>query len=448
MATSADQAFQDWYWASKANQDWYYQQTGVRLAQPDWNVLKTLTDAGLSSTDIRNLSSSTTTTTTTRTPTTTTTSPVLSPPTTSGGSTGGGGGGTTATLIDPTTGRPAYTGPLGEAGLGTAPTAAQIAQYGSFIQGMMPDGRRVWYVPGQHIQEGNLMALENWRKQTGSDDPSDEASQRSAHALLRQVLDSYGLGGLADWAWGMIQNNRSYEEVLLELRNRPEFKTRFKAIDLRRQYGLNPVSPEDIIQYENAARDLMRASGLPGGFYDQADDFAELIGKGVSLESVARRVEFVWDRVVNAPTEVRQAFGDLFGVAGDQALASMFFDPDKAEVQLEKMARSAVAGGAMRAAGFDLDAIAAARVAGFDLGDQTVRAGFARLAQLRGVFTETMGERNAEDLDPFREGINAVFDVGEGADAVERRVQTRANAFRGGGGALLTSGGLTGLRTL
>jgi len=364
-----------------------------------------------------------------------------------GGGTGGGGGASGDFLIDPTTGRLAFTGPNGEGAL--APNDPRVNTMPGLVAWTMPDGRIAYYVPGQNIQAGNVAALEAWEEANGEegDEEQDETQNRSALALLKQVLERYGLGSLGDWAWSMLQNDRSYEEVLLELRERPEFKARFKAIGLRQQYGLNPVSPEDIIEYENTARDLMRSSGLPSGFYDDADDFAELIGKGVSLQSVARRVEQVWDRVTDAPPEVRDAFADLFNVNGDQALAAFFFDPDRSEVVLERMARSAVAGGAMRAAGFDLDALAAARVAGFDLQDKSVRAGFARLAQLRAVFNETMGERNQADLDAMDEGLNAVFDIGEGADAIERRVRTRVNEFAGGGGAYMTRGGLTGLRS-
>jgi hypothetical protein len=273
---------------------------------------------------------------------------------------------------------------------------------------------------------------------TGGDDFNS-----SAFAALQTVLDRYGLGGLTDWAEEMIRNGRSVEEILLQLREQPLFKERFKAIDLRREYGLNPISPEDIINYENAARDMMRSSGLPAGFYDQFDDFAQLIGKGVSLQSLQTRIVETWDRVVNAPPEVREAWQALYGMQGDQALAAFMFDPDNSEATLKNMAKTAVAGGAMATFGFGIDVAAAARVAGFDLQDSAVRSGFGRLAQINAVFNETLGER--EDLDAMTHGINAIFDAGEGMTDIERRITTRQNEFAGGGGALLTQGGLAGV---
>lgn len=285
----------------------------------------------------------------------------------------------------------------------------------------------------------------------GEDEPDPEDAEggnspdRSgdAWAVLAEVLSRYGLESMAPWVKQEIQQGRSIQEILLDMREHSAFKERFKAIDRREELGLNPVSPEEIIAYENQARDLMRSSGLPSGFYDEFDDFVELIGKGVSLPSLQRRVQESWDRVVNAPPEVKSAFGELYGVQGDQALATFMFDPDKAEVQLKKMAKAAVAGGAMNTFGFGLDASAAARVSGFDLNDQAVRQGFGRLAQLQNVFRETLGER--DDLRWQDEGVNAIFDGGEGASAIDRRIQTRRNEFAGGGGALLDQTGIAGI---
>jgi hypothetical protein len=55
-------------------------------------------------------------------------------------------------LYDPTTGRPAWTGPLGEGGYGADPG-------GGAVSWTMPDGRVAWYYPGQFIQAGNQAAL-------------------------------------------------------------------------------------------------------------------------------------------------------------------------------------------------------------------------------------------------------------------------------------------------
>jgi len=67
-------------------------------------------------------------------------------------------------VIDTDTGRPAFTGPSGEGGWATKPDAATQAKYGKAYSWTMPDGRTAWYVPGEHIDQGNLEGL---RRYTG-----------------------------------------------------------------------------------------------------------------------------------------------------------------------------------------------------------------------------------------------------------------------------------------
>lgn len=60
-----------------------------------------------------------------------------------------------ARIINPTTGRPAFTGPNGEGAWGSRPNGVP-----GVVQGTMPDGTRVWYVPGKNIDPGNVAALQ------------------------------------------------------------------------------------------------------------------------------------------------------------------------------------------------------------------------------------------------------------------------------------------------
>lgn len=273
------------------------------------------------------------------------------------------------------------------------------------------------------------------------------AAEGDAFAVLRAVLDRYGLGTMANWVQQEIQKGRSINEILLDMREHGTFKERFKAIGIRKDLGLNTISPEEIIQYENTAKDLMRASGLPEGFYDHNDDFAQLIGKGVSLQSLQDRIDNSWRRVVEAPPEVQAAWEQIYGMQGRQAMATFMFDPDQAETKLREMAATAVVGGAMTSFGFGLQAQLANRIGKLDLADSAVREGFSQLARLEAVFNETVGETTAraDDLRWDVEGANAIFDGGEGMSDIDRRLQTRRNEFAGGGGAFLDQRGLAGV---
>lgn len=79
-----------------------------------------------------------------------------------------------AGLVDPTTGRPAFTGPSGEGGYGTPQPGAQ--------QWTMPDGRVAWYFTGQNIQQGNVQALSTYQAAQGQAQTTAAIDQAAAAA--------------------------------------------------------------------------------------------------------------------------------------------------------------------------------------------------------------------------------------------------------------------------
>lgn len=271
------------------------------------------------------------------------------------------------------------------------------------------------------------------------------AGQRSALSFIRDLLASYGLpSSLADWAWAEIVGGSSAEEVSLALQERPEFAERFPAIARRRAAGLTPISPAEYVAYEQAAGQLLRGAGLPPGFYDGRDDFTELLANDVSLNELNQRVSSEgWERVASAPPEVRDAFGQFFGVQGDAALAAFFIDPQRATPTLRRMAAQAdIAGRARLAGGLNLDVERAGQLA--DLGIQGLQAqqAAANVAERSALFTESVSD--TVDLTAEGVGLDAALGIGD-ASVLERRREARANALAGGGGAAAGQTGVGGL---
>lgn len=69
-----------------------------------------------------------------------------------------------ATLIDPTTDRPIWSGPSGEGGSGSRQAVEDFARQrgldpSGVTSNVMPDGRTAYYLPGQFVQNGNRAAL-------------------------------------------------------------------------------------------------------------------------------------------------------------------------------------------------------------------------------------------------------------------------------------------------
>jgi hypothetical protein len=271
------------------------------------------------------------------------------------------------------------------------------------------------------------------------------AEQQSAKAYIQSILEDYGLpASLADWAWERIVNGDSQEQVALDLRETPEFMTRFPAIQAREAAGLPPISPAEYVAYEKAAGQLMRLVGLPAGFYDDRSDYTQLLANDVSLTELNDRISADgFQRVAQAPPEVRDAFGEFFGVQGDSALAAFFIDPDRAAPVLKRMATQAdIAGRARLAAGLNVDAARAGELADIGITGLQVQQAAANVGERSALFNESVSER--DDLTGEREGLNAALGVGD-ASKLAQRTQQRTAAFSGGGGAAAGQGGVAGL---
>lgn len=269
-----------------------------------------------------------------------------------------------------------------------------------------------------------------------------------AFAYLSSVLNNYGLGSLASWAWDQVVSGAGNDEILQRLRDTTEFKSRFKAIGEREAAGLPAMSPAEVIAYENQAAQLMRAAGLPPGFYDSPDDFADLMGtKNVSMSELNDRIQQGYARVANSDPHVRQAFADLFGPSGDAALAAVFLDPDKGLAALEQQASAAEFAGTGLQFGFTVGKDLAMSAGAANLPAYRVRTDWQTAADMKPLFTSTVGEGDTT-ITP-EQGVEAVFGVGNDPTAARQKVNQRqgqrAADFAGGGGADVGSAGVRGL---
>lgn len=250
-----------------------------------------------------------------------------------------------------------------------------------------------------------------------------------ADAYLRNLLREYGLESLTEWALSALRRGLSAEQIVQEMRNTPEFKDRFPAIEARKAAGLPPISPGEYVQYEREARQTMMEFGLPADFYNSTDDFTRLLVADVSPNELRSRVESGYNRMMMAPPEVRDVFNDWFGVNGNSALAAFFLDPDRAKPVIMKMAEQAFVGGTGRRFGFEIDPSVAAQVVSTGGSGQAPDA-FSGLAEARAYFDETISE--TQDLRAEDEGVRAAFSLdGEAAQTVRRRQEQRAAQFGG-----------------
>jgi hypothetical protein len=272
----------------------------------------------------------------------------------------------------------------------------------------------------------------------------DAARQRDARARIGSVLAEYGLESMADWVWQQILDGKSDTEVLQDLRNTPEFKKRFPAIEERRAKGLNAISPGEYVAYERQARQLFRAAGLPGGFYDSNDDFTRYIAGDMSLAELNDRIGLARRASFEVDPEVRATLSRDYGIS-DGDLTAWFLDDKVAQPLLEKRFAAGEIGAAAVRSGFGRTSRGENEsLAGLGINPEQAQEGFGTLAGLRELTVGLPGQREAAISRD--EQIGAAFRSDAKARAkIETRRSQRQATFRGGGGFASDRDGMSGL---
>lgn len=290
--------------------------------------------------------------------------------------------------------------------------------------------------------------------QAADDSALVEMQRRSARAIIDDTLRRYGLEELSEWAWGLIQQDASPAEIINQLydpstvggavfaRHFPEFEALRKA----QLEGRNVYVPsiDELIELRRSYSEIMRQAGLPEEFWDEPTDFVNLVVNQRSPRELAHIINEGWNRVANAPSEIRAAFAELYGIDGDAALAALFLDPERAAPMLINMARTAEVEGTAMRFGSGLGLARAERVASLELSRREIEQGFQTLDSLASLFQETITE--SEDLTLEGVGVDAIFGLAPGAQRVlERRRAARMALLQGGGGAAESRAGIIGV---
>lgn len=279
---------------------------------------------------------------------------------------------------------------------------------------------------------------------TNNQDPPGQQlddSQSEALATIAQLLSYYGLDSLISWVRDQIVNGSSETQVIQSLRQQDAYKLRFRGLELRRSAGLNAMSEAEYIAYERQAASMMRAAGFPPGFYDSPDDFADLIGKDVSINELQQRLTTYSEAVFQQPVEVRNQLRRLYGV-DEGSLAAFFADPDRGWQVIQKQYRaSQVAGGAERQQFGPITAEEAERLADLGISGDQAAERFGVLAQSKEITGALAGEDPASAM--TRESMfGAVGGESRAQAEFEARRRRRQAAFEGGGSFANSAEGL------
>lgn len=133
------------------------------------------------------------------------------------------------------------------------------------------------------------------------------------------------------------------------LQETPEYKQRFKANQTRTANGLPVLSPAEYIALEASYRQILESNGLPKGFYDSQDDFANWIGGDVSASEIQTRAQLAAQAVNNSDSDYLQSLRD-YGLGQGDLVAAML-DRQRALPLLERTVREAQIGAEARRQG-------------------------------------------------------------------------------------------------
>lgn len=274
-------------------------------------------------------------------------------------------------------------------------------------------------------------------------------AQQTAAAQIKQYLLQLGFptstaDQLSSWAWGEIVKGKSFDEISLDITQQPAFKNEFPEIDLRKQAGLPPMSPAEILAYRQKGAELARAAGLPPSFYDQKSDFTNLIVNNVSFEDFANRVKAAQIAAYEVPADVREAFKGVLGIGDFTALA---FDPKIASPLLDRKIKEAEAVTAAARTGYgSLTEAQRAQIVDSGVSFQQEQDVLGQLANAQELFLDISGNGTEGGAISRDEQISSQF---AGNANAQKRIQDRAAqrkaTFQGSAGFGASQQGVSGL---
>ena len=270
-------------------------------------------------------------------------------------------------------------------------------------------------------------------------DPTDTTS-------LTSLIEGWIQQGLAD---------AGTEPVLMKFRDTDIYKRRFAGMAELIKRG-QAISEAEYIQLESSYRNVMQNYGLDTKFYDRPDDYARLIGAGLSVREVEERVVAAKQSLNPlVAQELEQYYGVSQGtqmayLLGLTDAAGVALDSARTQEQIRTGARAAQIGAAAERAGFNMDRAYAERLGGTSIGQTVDPFQMGTLAQLEGTFGQARRVADREttlaaiDTEAFdqRDALAAAFGDEQAKLASERRAKRERSRFAGTSGVAGSSLGV------
>ena len=307
------------------------------------------------------------------------------------------------------------------------------------------DPTQTWTTPSTATTTGTATtgAASTGISTSVSDGLTNAAGEESAKGALTRLIKLYGLDmKLVEFLSNEIIEGTSDDAINQKLRERPEYKARFPGMALRDTNEFNAINETEYLTLEDEYRTALRAAKLPANFYDQAADFAKLIGGDVSGPEFQRRVNLAYEAAEGADREVVAQLESLYGVTREN-LTAIYLDPTHTKdiLQQEREMRTAhMSAGVVRALGSGLTKSAAEK-----LEKAAVRVSdMAKLAGSRGLTSSLLGETG---LSTDQIALGTLGMDASATQQIESTVENRRSGMAGRSGLYGDQGGFSGFGT-
>ena len=265
-----------------------------------------------------------------------------------------------------------------------------------------------------------------------------EREQRQIRETVQAVFSQYGLSSLNSVIADYAAKDYSAESIQILLRQTPQYKQRFPAMEAMAAKN-RAITEAEYIDYERTAASLERQYGLPQTML--TGRVTDLLTNEVSAQEMNDRVVLAASAAIQAPQDFRDTMSSFYGI-DTGGLTAYFLDPQVASPLLEKQYASSIIGTEARRQGVGIDVYGAENLQELGISQEQARAGFGQVARARPL-TEGRG-----DIVNQNQLIQGTFGASQEAQrAVERAQSARVGRFQQGGGAITTQQGVAGAGT-
>ena len=157
----------------------------------------------------------------------------------------------------------------------------------------------------------------------------------NAFAMLKALLDQWGLSSLYTNVQDMLTAGDSAEVIPIKLRETEAYKTRFKGNLDRIKNGLPALSEAEFLATEASLKDVVRRY-VGSGEYDSQENLNKWIANDLSPQELNDRLGLYQENWDQQPREVKDAWAS-HGLTPRDALKALM-DPSVTETTLKRQA--------------------------------------------------------------------------------------------------------------